>query len=78
MKKIVAKEFLWLLLFIFIAVFLTYLFLSCIDLISGQEKFTPVEKIFVIELFLIGFLLNLSGLYLIRLIVAAFKTIAKK
>ena len=78
MKKIIAKEFLLLLLCIFLAMPLTYLFLSCIDMVSSQEEFKEAEKIFVIELFLIGFLLNLSGLYLIRLIVAAFETITKK
>ena len=77
MKKLIAQEFLWLLIALVLSVPLAFLFLVCLDLSTGNTDFSETEKIFIIQLFLIGFAISFVGIYLMRFIVAALKTMAK-
>lgn len=76
MKKFFAKEFLWLLLTIVLAVPLSFLWLAGLDIISTNQSFGEDEKVFVIELFLIAYAFSFAGIYLIRFVVGAIKAIS--
>lgn len=78
MKKIIAKEFLWFLAALIFAIPLTFAFLSCIDIVAEGKSFQKTDKIFIFDLFLLGFFVNFVGIYLVRLIFYAFKTVAAK
>ena len=78
MLKIISKEFLWGLITLVLAAPLSFLFMSGLDLVSREENFTENEKIFVLELFFVVYIFNFIGIYLIRLIYLAIKTVAKK
>lgn len=73
MKKIFAREFLWFLFTIVLAVPLAFIFLLCLDLISESSDMTEDEKIFVVELFILSYIISFVGIYLIRLITYAIK-----
>ncbi len=76
--KIISKEFLWALITFVLAAPLSFLFMSGLDLVSREENFTANEKIFVLELFFVVYIFNFIGIYLIRFIYLAIKTLAKK
>jgi len=76
MKKFLAKEFLWLLLTILLAIPIAFLWLTSVDIVSEPQTLEEGEKIFVIELFLVAYTFGFLGIYLIRFIVAAIKAIS--
>lgn len=76
MTKFIAREFLWFLLTLVLAVPLAFLWLVSMDIVSAGNSFTNDEEIFVIELFLFAYLICFLGIYLVRLVVAAIKKLA--
>jgi len=76
MKKFFAKEFLWLLLSVILAVPIAFLWLTSLDIVSADRSFTKDEEVFVIELFLIAYAFGFIGIYLIRFVVAAIKALS--
>jgi len=76
MKKIIAREFLWLLGTLVLALPLSLIFIEALHLVSAGERFTEAEKIFVQELYIIAYVFCFIGVYLVRFIVLAIKTIA--
>lgn len=75
MKKIIAREFLWFLIIILLAAPLALLFLSALDIASEGYTFSLNEKDFIMELFILAYIINITGLYLVRLIVLAIKVL---
>lgn len=78
MKKIIAREFLWLFVNLVLAAPLAFLFLSALDLIAAGDVFTENEKTFIAELFLLAYIFNFIGLYIVRFVVLAIKVITEK
>lgn len=76
-KKSIAREVLWFLAAVVVAIPLSFLFLSCIDIVSKNDTFSRIEKIFIFELFLLGFIVNFVGIYIVRIIITAFRTLTK-
>lgn len=76
MKKFFAKEFLWLLLTLVLALPLTFLLLTGMDIVSKERSFVDQEKVFVIELFLLAYAVNIGGIYLVRMVIGAIKVLA--
>lgn len=76
MKRFFAREFLWLLLTLVLALPLAFLWLTSVDIVSSKSAFEEDEKIFVAELFLLAYAISFLGIYLIRLIVASIKTLS--
>jgi len=76
MKKIIAREFLWFLVILVLAAPLAFLFLSALELVSAGDVFTENEKDFIAELYLFIYAFNFIGLYLVRLIALAIRTLA--
>lgn len=78
MKKLIAREFLWLMVNLVLAAPLSFLFLNAMNLVSEGDVFTDTEKNFIAELFLLIYVFNLIGLYLLRFVVLAIKVLAVK
>lgn len=76
MKKLFAREFLWLLLAIILAVPLSFLWLTGLDIVSADRSFSEDEQIFVIELFLLAYAVSFVGVYIVRFVVGAIKALA--
>lgn len=75
MKTFIAKEFLWLLLALVIAIPLSFLWLIALDVVTVGESFEGEEKIFVYELWLLAYVFSFVGVYLVRLVAAAVRTV---
>lgn len=78
MKKVIAREFLWFMVNLVLAAPLAFIFLNALDLVAEGDVFTENEKSFIAQLFLLAYLFNFAGLYLVRFIVLAIKTLATK
>lgn len=74
--QIIAREFLWLIFILFVAVPISFLFMATLDLVSEGRAFVLQEKYIIIELYLIIYFINFIGLYLCRLVVLAIKMLA--
>lgn len=78
MKKVIAKEFLWLMINLVLAAPLAFLFLSALDLVAEGDVFTENEQNFIAELFLLAYVFNVIGLYLLRFVVLAIQVLSTK
>lgn len=78
MKKIFAREFLWLLIILVLAAPLAFFFLNALNLVAEGDVFTENEKNFIAQLFVLAYIFNVVGLYLVRFIVLAIKTLVAK
>jgi|JI10StandDraft_1071094.scaffolds.fasta_scaffold1942770_2 hypothetical protein len=78
MKKIIAREFLWLLVNLVLAAPLAFFFLGALDLIAEGDVFTENEKNFIAQLYLLAYVFNFIGLYVVRFIVLAIQTLTAK
>ena len=78
MKKTIAKEFLWLMINLVLAAPLAFLFLSALHLVAEGDVFTENEQNFIAELFLLAYVFNVIGLYLLRFVVLAIQVLATK
>lgn len=74
MKK-VAKEFLFFLAILIICIPLGFLFLYFLRLVSETESgyTTRDEDVFVLELYIVGYIVSFVGIYMVRIIIAAIK-----
>jgi hypothetical protein len=76
MKKIIAREFLWFMVILVLAVPLAFAFLSALDLVAEGDNFTDSENDFIADLYLLAYGFIFMGLYLMRLIVLAVKVLS--
>jgi hypothetical protein len=70
MKKVLAREALWLLFAIIVAFPLAFVFLWMLDLSAQGRGYTDAEKNFIAELYLIGYVISFVGIYVLRIIAA--------
>lgn len=77
MKQFFAKEFLWLVVTLVLALPIAFLWLMGLDVVSADDDFTDDENIFVIELFLLAYAVGVLGIYLLRMIAGAIKVLAQ-
>lgn len=73
MKATIIKELFWFMLSSIISIFLAFLFLFMLDLTSSQSSLNSIEKTFVVQLYLIGWLVSLICIYIFRIIIIAIK-----
>lgn len=78
MKKIIAREFLWLMVNLVLAAPLAFFFLSALDLVAEGDVFTENEKNFIAQLYVLAYVFNFIGLYVVRFIVLAIQTLTSK
>ena len=79
MKKILIREFLWLIATIFIAVVSGFAFLYFIDAIPVEESLiSETEQTFFVQLFIVGFAFSFVGIYIIRIIVGIVRKLMLK
>ena len=73
MKEIIVKEFFWLIIGSLISLILSFVFLSLLELTSAAEEMNGIEKVFSIQLYVIGCIVSLISVYIVRIVVSAIK-----
>jgi ABC-type tungstate transport system substrate-binding protein len=76
MKKTILKELMWFILASLLAVPLSFVFLMFFKLTSSNPKLNEVEKVFTVQLFMIGWLVMFLCVYIVRIVVKALLKIA--
>ena len=73
MKETIVKEFFWLIIGSLISLILSFVFLGLLDLTSADVEMNEVEKVFSIQLYIIGCIVSLISVYIVRVVVYATK-----
>jgi ABC-type tungstate transport system substrate-binding protein len=71
MKKTILKELMWFIIASILAVPLSFVFLMLFKLTSSNPKLNEVEKVFTIQLFMIGWLVMFLCIYIVRIVIKA-------
>lgn len=71
MKKTILKELMWLIIASILAVPLSFVFIMLFKLTSSNPKLNEVEKVFTIQLFMIGWLVMFLCIYIVRIVIKA-------
>lgn len=73
MKEIFIKEFFWLIIGSLLSLILSFVFLGLFKLTSADSVMNEVEKVFSIQLYIIGCFVSLISIYIVRIVVNATK-----
>tara|TARA_Y200000002_G_C22310663_1_gene508379 strand:- start:131 stop:367 length:237 start_codon:yes stop_codon:yes gene_type:complete len=73
MKDILIKEFFWLIIGSLLSLILSFIFLGLLELTSANLEMNEVEKVFSIQLYIIGCFVSLISIYIVRVVVNATK-----
>ena len=77
MLKILYREIFWFLLTIILSLFFSFIFLEFLDLSSTERGLKPIEKVFSVQLYLIGCIVSFICIYIVRLIVGLIKMLLR-
>ena len=73
MKETIVKEFFWLIIGSLFSLILSFVFLGLLDLTSSAEMLNEIEKVFSVQLYILGFIVSLISIYIVRIVVSAIK-----
>ena len=73
MKKFFLRELFWFILTIVISLLLSLVFIELSNFSSSSRELKEIEKIFTVQLYLLGCIVSFFSIYIIRIIVIAVK-----
>jgi hypothetical protein len=73
MKETIVKEFFWFIIGSLLSLIFSFVFLGLLDLTSADVEMNEVEKVFSIQLYIIGCIVSLISIYIVRVVVYATK-----
>jgi hypothetical protein len=73
MKAIILRELFWLVISTVLSLVLSFVFLELLELTSSERGLKPIEKVFSVQLYLIGCFLSFIAIYIVRVIISAVK-----
>ena len=76
MKKIILRELFWFIMSFVLSLFLSLIFLEILDLTSTERSMKSIEKIFSVQLYIVGCIVSFVCIYIVRVIIAAIKMFA--
>lgn len=73
MSKFFLREVFWLILTSILSLFFSFIFLEFLQLASTDSSLKSIEKIFSVQLYVVGCIVSFFCIYIIRVIVIAVK-----
>ena len=73
MKDLIIKELFWFIISFMISLVLSFLFLGLLNLTSSDPSLNQVEKVFTVQLYIVGCVVSIICVYVIRIVVSAIK-----
>ncbi len=73
MKDRIVKEFFWLVIGSLMSLLLSFVFIALLGITSVEVKMNEIEKIFSIQLYILGCFVSLLSIYIVRIVVSAIK-----
>ena len=78
MKKIIFREIFWLIFSAILSLLISFLFIELVDLSSTERQLKSIEKIFSVQLYLIGVIVSFICIYITRVLVYTIKVLISK
>tara|TARA_B100001029_G_C15036791_1_gene440678 strand:+ start:1327 stop:1563 length:237 start_codon:yes stop_codon:yes gene_type:complete len=78
MKSIILRELFWIILSFVISLILGFIFLELLELTSTDRSLKRIEKVFSVQLYIIGCIVSFVSIYIVRIIFAAIKMFVRK
>lgn len=73
MKAIIIRELFWLVISFLIALVASFLFLEFLALSSSEPELNSLEKLFTLQLYIIGCVVSFISVYIVRVVVSFIK-----
>lgn len=78
MKSIILRELFWIILSFVISLILGFIFLEVLELTSTDRSLKRIEKVFSVQLYIIGCIVSFISIYIVRIIFAAIRMFVHK
>ena len=78
MKSIILRELFWIILSFVISLILGFVFLELLELTSTDRSLKRIEKVFSVQLYIIGCIVSFVSIYIVRIIFAAIRMFVRK
>ncbi len=78
MKSIFLRELFWIILSFVISLILGFIFLELLELTSTDRSLKRIEKVFSVQLYIIGCIVSFISIYIVRIIFAAIRMFVHK
>ena len=78
MKSIILRELFWIILSFVISLILGFVFLELLELTSTDRSLKRIEKVFSVQLYIIGCIVSFVSIYIVRIIFAAIRMFVHK
>ena len=78
MKSIIIRELFWIILSSVISLILGFIFLELLELTSTDRSLKRIEKVFSVQLYIIGCIVSFVSIYIVRIIFAAIRMFVRK
>lgn len=78
MKSIILRELFWIILSFVISLILGFIFLELLELTSTDRSLKRIEKVFSVQLYIIGCIVSFISIYIVRIIFAAIRMFVGK
>ena len=78
MKSIILRELFWIILSFVISLILGFVFLELLELTSTDRSLKRIEKVFSVQLYIIGCIVSFVSIYIVRIIFAAIRLFVRK
>lgn len=73
MKDLIIREIFWLIISFLISIVLSFLFLEFLALSSTKPELNSIEKLFTLQLYIIGCVVCFISVYIVRIVVSFIK-----
>ena len=75
MKKIIFREIFWLIFSAVLSLLISFLFMELVELSSTDRQMRSIEKIFSIQLYILGVIVAFICIYIVRILVYAIRVL---
>ena len=73
MKELIIRELFWFVISFLIALVASFLFLELLALSSSEPEINSLEKLFTLQLYIIGCIVSFVSVYIVRVVVSFIK-----
>lgn len=73
MKELILRELFWFVISFLIALIASFLFLEFLSLSSSEPELNSLEKLFTLQLYIIGCIVSFISVYIVRIVLSFIK-----
>ena len=73
MKELIVRELFWFVISFLIALIASFLFLELLSLSSSEPELNSLEKLFTLQLYIIGCIVSFISVYVVRIVLSFIK-----